>query len=224
MSRCPASAKACCRTTPRQPTRQSPAIRSSFPRPSPIQAGRNLAEHLPMPCTICRSVRSLPGSFAASAGKGSSRNGRITASPIVAGGRIFVLDAEARGARPFRRKAAARCGRYRWCLKAKMARERSAAAWHPMVRGSMQRQRSARRWRSTWHPARSFGGRPSATPIRSSPTIAAGRMVFATSGNQIFCLSTTDGSELWNSQGVGEQAAVIASTSPAISDDTVVVP
>ncbi len=62
------------------------------------------------------------------------------------------------------------------------------------------------------------------TPIRSSPTVAAGRMVFVTSGNQIFCLSTADGSELWNSQGVGEQAAVIASTSPAISDDTVVVP
>jgi outer membrane protein assembly factor BamB len=165
----------------------------------------------------------LARAFAASAGKGSSRNGRLTASPIVVGGRLFVLDAESRV-----RALSADRGNSMWAtsLIPDGKDGRGAFGGGLASDGSRLYATTAFGEALALDPAtgqviwrKSIG-----TPIRSSPTVAAGRMVFVTSGNQVFCLSTSDGSELWNSQGVGEQAAVIASTSPAIADDTVVVP
>ncbi len=62
------------------------------------------------------------------------------------------------------------------------------------------------------------------SPIRSAPTVADGKMVFVSVANQVYCLSTADGTELWASQGVGESASVMTSTSAAIEGGIVVVP
>ena len=161
--------------------------------------------------------------FAARAGKGSNRNGRLTASPIVAGGRLFVLDAEAKV-----RALSAESGGAMWTASLVPQGKDGRGAFGGGLASDGSRLYATTAFGEALALDMASGQivwrKTIGAPIRSSPTIAAGRMVFATSGNQIFCLSTSDGSELWNSQGVGEQAAVIASTSPAISDDTVVVP
>jgi outer membrane protein assembly factor BamB len=161
--------------------------------------------------------------FAASAGKGSNRNGRLTASPIVVSGRLFVLDAEARV-----RALSADTGSAMWTASLVPEGKDGKGAFGGGLASDGSRLYATTAFGEALALDMASGQviwrKTIGTPIRSSPTVSAGRMVFVTSGNQIFCLSTNDGSELWNSQGIGEQAAVIASTSPAISEDTVVVP
>jgi outer membrane protein assembly factor BamB len=40
----------------------------------------------------------------------------------------------------------------------------------------------------------------------------------------VFCLSGSDGTELWNFTGMPERASILASASPAVDGDTVVIP
>jgi outer membrane protein assembly factor BamB len=161
--------------------------------------------------------------FSASAGKGSSRNGRLTASPIVVGGRLFVLDSEARV-----RALQAESGKSIWASSLVPEGKDGKGAFGGGLASDGSRLYATTAFGEALALDLASGQiiwrKSVGSPIRSSPTVAADRMVFVTSGNQVFCLSTVDGTELWNSQGVGEQAAVIASTSPAIAEDTVVVP
>ena len=125
-------------------------VPAAQPNPSwsqPGGASSNALHNLSLNPQIARA-------FAAKAGKGSNRNGRLTASPIVAGGRLFVLDAEARV-----RALSADRGGALWTTSAGARRQgrqgaHSAAGWPPTVRGSMPRRRSERPWRSTWRRAR----------------------------------------------------------------------
>jgi outer membrane protein assembly factor BamB len=161
--------------------------------------------------------------FSVHAGKGSSRNGRLTATPIVASGRIYVLDTEATV-----RALSAENGGAAWTrslvpegkdgrgafgggLASDGARVYATTAFGEAL--SLDASTGAILWR------KQIG-----SPIRAAPTVAEGKMVFATVANQVHCLSTADGSELWTSQGVGESASVLTSTSAAIEGNVVVVP
>jgi outer membrane protein assembly factor BamB len=62
------------------------------------------------------------------------------------------------------------------------------------------------------------------SPLRASPTATAERVFVATKEGRVFCLSGSDGTELWNFAGVGERASILVNTSPAVDGDTVVVP
>jgi outer membrane protein assembly factor BamB len=147
----------------------------------------------------------------------------LTASPIVVGGRLFVLDAEARV-----RALQADTGGSLWSKSLVPDGKDGKGAFGGGLASDGSRLYATTAFGEALALDLSSGQiiwrKSVGSPIRSSPTVSSGRMVFATSGNQIFCLATADGTEFWNSQGVGEQAAVIASTSPAISEDTVVVP
>jgi outer membrane protein assembly factor BamB len=51
-----------------------------------------------------------------------------------------------------------------------------------------------------------------------------GRVFAITKEGQVFCLSASDGTELWSFQGQSERASILVNTSPAVDGDTVVVP
>ena len=60
-------------------------------------------------------------------------------------------------------------------------------------------------------------------PIRSAPTISDGRLYVQTHDNEIFALDARDGRELWSFAGIAEVAQLTGSPSPAVADGIVVV-
>jgi outer membrane protein assembly factor BamB len=161
--------------------------------------------------------------FAIHAGKGSSRNGRLTASPIVAGGRVFVLDTEATV-----RAFSAQSGGAAWTRSLVPDGKDGKGAFGGGLASDGQRLYATTAFGEALALDLATGSvlwrKQIGSPIRAAPNVADGRIVFVSVANQVYCLSTADGTELWASQGVGESAAVMTSTSAAIDGDIVVVP
>ena len=61
-------------------------------------------------------------------------------------------------------------------------------------------------------------------PVRNSPTAAAERVFVVNKEGQVFCLSGSDGTELWTFRGMPERASLLSNASPAVDGDIVVVP
>jgi outer membrane protein assembly factor BamB len=161
--------------------------------------------------------------FAVSAGRGSDSDGRLTASPIVVGGRVYVLDSEA-----VVRAFAADQGGLLWStslvpegadgegafgggLASDGARIYATTAFGEAL--ALDAASGAILWRQKFD-----------SPIRSAPTVADGRMYFVTISNEVNAVSTADGTSLWRYQGTGESAAVLASSSPAVAGGVAVLP
>ncbi len=62
------------------------------------------------------------------------------------------------------------------------------------------------------------------TPFHSAPTIAEGRVYLTTDDNELFALSTEDGSVLWTHRSISETARLITAPSPAVLGETVIAP
>jgi outer membrane protein assembly factor BamB len=160
--------------------------------------------------------------WTASAGAGSSKRGRITASPIVHDGRIYTLDAEGHvaafttsGASVFRVSTAPEGDAPRegfgGGLAAHDGKIFAGTGFGTLV------ALDARSGKKLWE--KKLG-----TPIRSSPTVANGKVFVTTSEGRFFCISAADGNEFWNFRGLPEQASLLNNASPATDGDTVVVP
>lgn len=61
-------------------------------------------------------------------------------------------------------------------------------------------------------------------PMRSAPTVAAGRVFVVTIDNQAHALSAEDGSKLWTHTGLSETAGLLGGASPAVAQGIVLVP
>ena len=167
--------------------------------------------------------RQLKRAWAVSAGVGSDSDGRLTASPIVVGGRIFVLDSQAtvrafstqNGATAWTRPLAPEGkdgeGAFGGGLASDGARIYATSAFGEVL--ALDAASGGIIWR------RQFG-----QPIRSAPTVSNGRLFFSNVGNDVYALSTSDGAELWRYQGTVNQASIIASNSPAVSGNYVTIP
>lgn len=161
--------------------------------------------------------------WTASAGKGSSTQGRLTAIPVVAENKVFVLDTRAT-VRAFSTNG----GRKIWTSALTPKGEEADEGF-----GGGLAYDSGRLFVST-----AFGSIVALDPssgkrlwtknigvlIRSAPTVSDGRIFVIGVNNQVFALSTTDGSTLWKFRGTGESAGLISNTSPAVAEGIVVVP
>lgn len=161
--------------------------------------------------------------FAVSAAAGSDSYGRLTASPIVAGGRVYILDSRA-GVRAVSASDGAviwstslvpedRDGRgaFGGGLATDGSRLYATTAFGEVV--ALDVASGSVAWRKNFE-----------LPIRSAPTVDGGRVFFATVSNDTYAISAADGSQLWRFQGIGEQASISASPSPVVADGYVVVP
>ena len=165
----------------------------------------------------------LVRSWAVSAGDGSSGEGHIIASPIVANGAIYVLDADGKvtalsangGARLWQVSLAPEGKRHHGAFGGGLAAlEGRVFATTPFSEAlALDASSGAIVWR-----------KKVGAPIRAAPTIAEGTIYFTGSSNEVFALKTSDGSELWKYQGTGGHAAIVSSTSPAVSGGLVVMP
>ena len=61
-------------------------------------------------------------------------------------------------------------------------------------------------------------------PMRAAPTVADGRVFVVTIDNQLFVLSGATGDRLWSHAGFSEIARLLGAASPAVGTGTVIVP
>lgn len=173
-------------------------------------------------------------SWSSDAGSGSSKAGRLTASPIVVGGRVYTLDAEgvvsafsvSGGAaawrspmKPDREKsggffslgAGGGGGGFGGGLAADGGRLFATTGYGNVV--ALDPQSGKKLWE------KSLGA-----PVRAAPTAAGDRVFVVSTEGRFYCLSAVDGNELWVVRGVPQQASLVINTSPAVEGDLVVVP
>jgi outer membrane protein assembly factor BamB len=172
-------------------------------------------------------------------GKGSDDDSRLTAPPVVAGGRVYVLDA---AAHLFVFESSN--GKPLWDRDLAPKNPTSGFDWTLGMFGS-----------GDVDPSKGFGGGIAydegrvfvstgfgvifaldATtgkelwktgldvPIVDAPTANGGRVFICTQDNHFYALAETDGRKLWDHQGIAESAGVLESTSPAVAGDYVVAP
>ncbi|HEX3667487.1 MAG TPA: PQQ-binding-like beta-propeller repeat protein [Rhizomicrobium sp.] len=176
----------------------------------------------------------------ADTGKGTDDDSRLTAPPVVADGRIFVLDAQAHVF-----AVNARDGKPLW--NKSLAPEGPESDFFNVF-GMFGPDMSI-------DPSKGFGGGTAydagkifvstgfgsvfaldaitgkqlwkadlGVPIVNAPVANGGRVFVSSEDNHFVALAQSDGRVLWDHQGISESAGILTSTSAAVSGDTVVVP
>lgn len=155
------------------------------------------------------------------AGAGSNSDGRITALPIVHGGKVFTLDREGHVS------AFSMSGGRLWRTDLKPEEEKAESGFG----GGLAAEGD------TLYVATGFGsvvalntgsGKPVWTkalgvPIRSSPTVANGKVFVVNTESELYALSAKDGNQLWTARGLPEGASILSNVSPAVSGNMLVV-
>ena len=176
------------------------------------------------------------------AGKGSDKDSRLTAPPIIAGGRIFVMDAEAHvfvfnaanGHALWNRELAPKGG--------------EASLTNELTFGLLGQDKSV-------DASKGFGGgiaydngrvfvttgfgtifalsandgrllwkKTVDVPVINAPVAVNGRVFVSSEDNHFYALDEGDGHQLWDHQGISESASILESTSAAVADQYVLVP
>lgn len=177
--------------------------------------------------------------WSADAGTGSSKSGRLMASPIVYDGRVYALDADGtvsafstsggsaiwraslKPTVPEKQKSFSTSdlfslggdsgGGYGGGLAADAGRIIGVSGYGAVV--ALDPASGKRLWE------KNLG-----VPIRAAPTAAQDRVFVITSEGKFFCLSATDGADIWATQGLPQQASRVMNVSPAVDGDIVVAP
>ena len=201
------------------------AVDTSIALPSPedtnewSQAG-GLSHHAMHHMVLGPAPRLL---WKADAGAGSGERYRTLGEPVVAGGRIFTLDAKSfvtafnasNGNRLWRRELVSKKEDDGHFLGGGLAHEDglifATTGFAEVV------ALDARSGRDVWRTKID-------APVRSAPTVNGGRVFMTTVDNQVFALSTKDGQRLWNYSGVSSQTILLGGGSPAVDGGVVIAP
>ncbi len=177
------------------------------------------ANNAPGHLALSGSVRQV---WTGDAGTGSSKAGRIMASPIVYDGRVYTLDAEGKvtgfsltGGKLFQISTVPEnengAGGHGGGLAADGGRLYVANGYG--VVAALEPGSGKVIWQ------KNLGA-----PIRAAPTASGDKLFVITIQGRFYCLSGTDGTELWAARGLPQPASLMTSTSPAVDGDIVVVP
>jgi outer membrane protein assembly factor BamB len=161
--------------------------------------------------------------WSADAGTGSTFYGRLTASPIVYDDKVYTLDAAGKvsafatsGGAPVWRasttpaKELDREG-FGGGLAADGGRIYVGTGFGSVV--AFDAKTGSKLWEKNVE-----------SPVRTSPTAAVERVFVVTKEGLVYCLSGSDGTELWVFRGMAERASLLSNASPAVDGDIVVVP
>ena len=165
----------------------------------------------------------VKSAWSADAGAGSSFWGKLTSSPIVYGNKVFTLDANAQvsafslsgGAALWRVSTTPPNEKDREGFGGGLAADGGriyAATGFGMVM-ALDPESGKKLWE------KSVG-----SPVRASPTAAGERVFVVTMEGQTYCLSGSDGTELWTFRGTEERARILTNSSPAVDGDIAVFP
>lgn len=162
----------------------------------------------------------LDTAWRAGIGTGGGYRRKITAQPVVAGGRVFTMDSDA----VVTAYDVANGGRI-WRVETQAEEDRStnvgggiAMDGDTLYAGTgraevlaLEAATGKIRWR-----------KPVSTPVRASPTVADGRIFVLTMDNQLQALAVDDGHRLWGFQARAPETGVLGLPAPAYSDGLVV--
>ena len=200
--------------------------------PQPGGYSSNATYHLDAPGPL----RAL---WTASAGKGSDSYSRLTASPVVAGGVIFTLDAQAHvyafdaktGQALWDKRLAPKNGTDAPTLWGLLGTPNTIEPPSGMGGGvaydkgrlfvtsgfGVVYSLDAKTGEKVW-------GQDIGMPIVNAPVVNGGRVFVSTHDNHFYALAEDNGRQLWTHQGIPETAGVVASTSAAVSGEFVIAP
>jgi outer membrane protein assembly factor BamB len=154
-------------------------------------------------------------------GLGSKGGRHVTAPPIEAAGRIYVMDAEATVS-----AHDARSGKEIWSrnLRPKSKRDHEGFGGGLAYADGKIYASSGYRLVAQLDAATGAVGwiTPTTEPIHAAPTVSGGRMIVVALDNTLLTFDTATGAPGWTYQGLSEPARILAASSPAVSGDTVV--
>ncbi len=162
----------------------------------------------------------LKPAWRAGAGEGADDEERLVGSPIIAGGRVFTMDAEsnvnafdaATGDKLWETELTPEHeddGHIAGGLAFENDRVFAATGFAQVI--AMEGASGAIIWRQA------LGG-----PIRSAPTVRGGRVFAVTVDNKLYALDAFDGTTLWSHTGIAEIASLLGGASPAVDGGVVV--
>lgn len=182
----------------------------------PGGAASNAPGHLATRSTLSRA-------WSTDAGDGSSSDGKLTASPIVVAGRVYVLDASAHVS-----AISSSSGKRIWRVNLTPEGENSEEGYGGGVTADFGRIVAATGFGEVYGldppNGRKLWSRNLGLPIRAAPTAANGRVYVVTVNNEVHALDIETGELVWDFRRYSESAGVLANTSPAVEGNTVVVP
>lgn len=156
-------------------------------------------------------------------GEGDGRNSRITAQPVVEGGRIFVMDGGGKIV-----ALDAETGARRWTreLRVRGRRDKMGFGGGLAVAGGRLYVASGLGLMVALDPqdGRELWRVDTAVPLHSAPTVADGRIFVITDDNVLITFDAENGDQLWTYQGLPEPARMLTSPAPAVLGNIVVAP
>jgi outer membrane protein assembly factor BamB len=166
---------------------------------------------------------SLKQAWSTDAGTGSTGYGKLTASPIVAGGKIFVLDTTGKVT-----AISASGGGIAWRATTTPDGEKDREGYGGGLAADNGRVYAATGFgvvvaldagsgKKLWE-------RVIGVPMRASPTAAGDRVYVTTIEGTALALNGADGKDVWQVRGVAERASLVGNASPAVDQDAVVFP
>ena len=167
--------------------------------------------------------RSLRRAWSASIGTGSSSSGRLTASPVVYGGRVYTLDAAARVS-----AYALSGGGRSWQVNLTPENESGSEGFGGGLAFDSGRLIVATGFGrvAALNPAtgKKLWEKSLGIPVRTSPTAAQNKVFVVTTSGRFFCLNGDDGEVVWEYRGLTETTQISSNPSPAVDGDFVAVP
>ncbi|WP_414713636.1 PQQ-like beta-propeller repeat protein [Sphingomonas sp.] len=152
---------------------------------------------------------------------GTSKQVRLAAPPVVAGGRVYVMDTEA-----MIRAIDARSGAVAWSVQLDDPKGNARSLFGGGVSVDGERLYAtngvgdaaaveAATGKIVWKK------RPGG-PLRGAPTVSNGNVYVVSQDNQLFALNADTGNTVWNESGTLEAAGVFGVAAPAAAQGTVV--
>jgi outer membrane protein assembly factor BamB len=156
-------------------------------------------------------------------GQGSSRKARLSAPPIVADGKVFVVDADNEivaydsqdGRRLWRSQLRSGDRRDREFRSGGVAYG-DGRVFVSLGFGAVAAF-DANTGREVWRAATSG-------PMHSPPTAADGRVFAVSFDNEVFAFDSQTGEVLWTYQSLSEPARILTASSPAVQGEVVIAP
>ncbi|MBP7252992.1 MAG: PQQ-binding-like beta-propeller repeat protein [Alphaproteobacteria bacterium] len=182
------------------------------------QANGN-ALNAPQHAAVATSLKKF---WRVSIGDGSGGALRLLARPVVAGGRVFTMDASGHVS-----AFALKDGEKLWRVSTQATESEASEA----IGGGIAYDKGML-FATTGHAevvALGIGDgkvlwrRKLMNPSRAAPTVADGRVYVVTINNATSVLKGSDGSVLWTHSGTGQTAALMGAASAAVDGDTAVV-
>lgn len=166
------------------------------------------------------AATSLKRVWQASVGEGAGYRRMLTASPVVAGGKVFTMDSGA-----VTRAFTLADGNQLWRFNTKAPKNRSGelgggiafdggvlyAATGRAEVVAIDAVHGKLRWRQQI-----------AQPARAAPTIAGGKLFVPTIAGQVIALAAADGKQIWSYQGRSAPVGLLGEPSPAVAEGLVI--